>query len=440
MSVIRTSERMRSGDYVYTGTRYYETTGQISGSGYLRHTFSLNNQPVGSTFSIGVNTDEVYVNEAFTVGTARTYDRNNVLIQYSGGNTVAIRYYSSSSSGYMSCFLAYIEYAGLSCKAYSQVKTSYAAIPNTIEFVLTPSSTVCPVTSLEGCFENCRLTSAPTIPSGITNMTRCFYGCSRLTGNISVNNTPTAYTNAFGNTSKDIFLLNNGGNVWQTIAGSYSNVHYEADDNPAPSVTAFTVTRVSGSGQTEYSARGEWAYIQATVNVSTAAIPVGWTNSLKSVTLKKDGTVITPTWTPSSPTSFPAVMETWVNTGDLGTHSFSIQIADSIKNNGTEVKSTSSAELTISLLKVYTLVDYYHDQTTGTEGIAFGKYAESADLFEVDMAAKFDQGLNALDDIITTKNLRGKNALLELDTTATSGSDKEIYDALVSLGWTDCIV
>lgn len=29
---------------------------------------------------------------------------------------------------------------------------------------------------------------------------------------------------------------------------------------------------------------------------------------------------------------------------------------------------------------------------------------------------------------------------LNLDTTATSGSDKEIYDALVSLGWTDCIV
>lgn len=29
---------------------------------------------------------------------------------------------------------------------------------------------------------------------------------------------------------------------------------------------------------------------------------------------------------------------------------------------------------------------------------------------------------------------------LNLDTTATSGSDKEIYDALVALGWTDCIV
>lgn len=30
--------------------------------------------------------------------------------------------------------------------------------------------------------------------------------------------------------------------------------------------------------------------------------------------------------------------------------------------------------------------------------------------------------------------------LIELDTTATSGIDKELYDALVDLGWTDCIV
>lgn len=36
--------------------------------------------------------------------------------------------------------------------------------------------------------------------------------------------------------------------------------------------------------------------------------------------------------------------------------------------------------------------------------------------------------------------LIGANALLELNTTATSGTDKEIYDALVALGWTDCIV
>jgi len=302
--------------------------------------------------------------------------------------------------------------------------------------------------SMYRCFTNCNsLVEAPEIPSSVTQMGECFSGCINLEGNIVVNNTPVGsyyspLTDVFKKTQKDIFIVNkgNGESTWRNIASQYINVHYEADDNPTPSVTAFTVTRVSGSGQTEYSARGEWAHIQATVNVSTAAIPVGWTNSLKSVTLKKDGTVITPTWTPSSPTSFPAVMETWVNTGDLGTHSFSIQIADSVKNNGTEVRSTSSAELTISLLKVYTLVDYYHDQTTGTEGIAFGKYAEAADLFEVDMETKFDQGLTAIDDIITTKNLKGENALLELDTTATSGSDKEIYDALVSLGWTDCIV
>ena len=36
-------------------------------------------------------------------------------------------------------------------------------------------------------------------------------------------------------------------------------------------------------------------------------------------------------------------------------------------------------------------------------------------------------------------NLTGDNLKLALNTSATSGDDKDIYDALVALGWTDCI-
>lgn len=37
-------------------------------------------------------------------------------------------------------------------------------------------------------------------------------------------------------------------------------------------------------------------------------------------------------------------------------------------------------------------------------------------------------------------DITSNNAYLQIDTTATSGTDKEIYDALVALGWTDVIV
>ena len=435
MSVIRTSETMRSGDYVYTGTRYDEATSQISGSGYLRHTFSLNNQPAGSTFTIGVNTDEIYVNEVFTVGTARTYDEKNVLIKYRGGNNVAISYLSYDSSGYMSCFLAYIEYAGLSCKAYSQVKTSYAAIPNTIEFVLTPFSTVCPVTSLEGCFENCRLTSAPTIPSGITNMTRCFYGCSRLTGNISVNNTPAAYTNAFGNTSKDIFILNNGGNIWQTIVGNYSNVHYEADDSIAPVITDFKAIRVDASGDTTPEPTGLYAYVTAKLTTYETNIPVGWTNEVKTKILTDNGSTESPTWHSQSGTD-PLEVWCWISLGDTATHELSLQITDSIKEGSTEKKSQQSQVVYASILKSYALVDYYHDENASgvTEGMAIGKYAEYANLLDIDMPVRFRQGLNSDGDV------QGENLVLALDTSATSGTDKDVYDALVSLGWDSDVI
>ena len=43
-------------------------------------------------------------------------------------------------------------------------------------------------------------------------------------------------------------------------------------------------------------------------------------------------------------------------------------------------------------------------------------------------------------DLIASGDLEGENVLLTLNTTATSGTDYEIYTALTSLGWTDVIV
>ena len=43
-------------------------------------------------------------------------------------------------------------------------------------------------------------------------------------------------------------------------------------------------------------------------------------------------------------------------------------------------------------------------------------------------------------DITASGNITSENAYLALDTTATSGTDKEIYDALVALGWDDDVI
>ena len=47
------------------------------------------------------------------------------------------------------------------------------------------------------------------------------------------------------------------------------------------------------------------------------------------------------------------------------------------------------------------------------------------------------EGELAIDNGTTTERIEiGK---LPLDTAAASGTDKEMYDSLVALGWTDCI-
>lgn len=454
----------RQGDYNIYALLYTDQEDEITGSGALTKSFQTARLlPNGNKFIVGATTGSGTTEVTFTAGATETITKNGIVFRNAfDGDYTEVTVIAPAGSSSLSVYGSYfaIDFKASvnnypACIVADKTQTSYDPIPSTVTLNYNGATyNNAPVRSLRNnggygtpslsCFEDCRLlVTAPEIPQAVTGlMTKCFYNCPALSGNITVNNAPSIYTNVFRYTTNEIYILNGGtadANIWRTIASQSANVHYELDDNPAPTVSNFTATRVSASGQTAYNERGTWAHIQATINIFDI-IPVGWTNELKSITLKKDGSVITPTWTPSSPTLFPVTMECWVNTGDIGTHTFSLQIADSVKNNGTEVKSISSAELTISLLKSYTLVDYYHDQTTGTEGIAFGKYAESADLFEVDMETKFDQGLTALDDIITTKNLKGANTLLELDTTATSGSDKEIYDALVSLGWTDCIV
>lgn len=264
---------------------------------------------------------------------------------------------------------------------------------------------------LSGCFYGSSLTEAPEIPSGVTRMSQCFQSCQRLSGNVVVNNTPEKYTGVFYETANDIFIVNKGSGetVWRSIASEYANVHYEADDNQPPLVSNFTATRVSSSGSTAYDVAGKYAYVQARLMVYDNLIPVGWTNELKATILKKDGVQETVTWQPQI-TGYPADVHCWIYLGDLHTHTLSLQITDSIKDdNNVEKRSQSSSELSVVIPKGAALLDFIHDDITGAEGVAIGKYAEMPDVFDVDMTTYFRQSISVYHNIYADGNIESED-------------------------------
>lgn len=114
-----------------------------------------------------------------------------------------------------------------------------------------------------------------------------------------------------------------------------------------------------------------------------------------------------------------------------------------------EGTGTDSITLTLSSDSVYdVMVKVYDGKTTL---YTYPSIDSNVLLFSVDEDGNAwasgditDGNGNVLSDKADTTDLDDyvlkATPYYELDTTATSGSDKEIYDALVALGWTDCIV
>lgn len=247
-----------------------------------------------------------------------------------------------------------------------------------------------------GCFYECgMLRKAPIIPNKVTELNNCFYNCRSLRGKVEVYNNSAAYYRIFEGTVSDIFIINKGlGELfWKTLANDYANVHYEADDNPIPVVSNLSAIRVSSDGSTTQESTGLYAYIQARIMTYETMIPAGWTNEFKDSILKDNGAVETVTWQPSPITEYPADIHCWIYLGDTSTHSISLQIYDSVKEDGIEKRSSLSVAQTINISKSYALVDYYHGPNVSgnSEGMSIGKYAEYADLFDVDMPTMFRQ-------------------------------------------------
>lgn len=459
------------GDYTYTpDTNYYQSAHTTSAGSSWTATFDYvpiytDRYGEGDAWARWIYLDVFDDDErtgAFEYGTASSGYIGSMYYSYNGANSVTVR-----AGGVRTTWTIYFDYLptgeGVICQATSKTKTSYGAIPSSVTDPNTGETFA--VTNLSNCFENCtalvtppavpssvkymnstysgctNLASAPEIPSAVLYMNSCFSGCSSLSGNIVVNNTPSSTPlSMFYGTASNIYIIDesaSGSSIWGYVARSYTNVHYEANDNPVPSLSSLTAIRVGSSGSTTPAEQGMYAYLEAVINVYSTYLPVGWTNGFKSATTTEDGTTITPTWQPATISSYPATIKAWVGLTDLVGHTFTLSISDSINDGSTEVKSNTSATLSVSLAKAYALVSYYHDPNTDTEGFAVGKFAEYADLFDVAMDAIFRnastfESTAQFDGTATF----GSDIYIDLSDYQTTGSvDKELYDAIVALGW-----
>jgi len=189
----------------------------------------------------------------------------------------------------------------------------------------------------------------------------------------------------------------------------------------APTVS-FTSIRTTSAGVEND--EGESAVVTATF---------GWTSDIESLSAPTvavtnlDGTAVSTTTTWYKDRALTTAISDWsaLTASDMpiyglidnSTHNafntqYSYRIA--ITPTGTEGTGTTMIQ---TLGSAFYTVDFL----AGGHGIAFGQPASEEGFF-CNMDANFMQ-----------------DVFLALDTTATSGTDFEIYDALVSLGWTDVI-
>ena len=239
------------------------------------------------------------------------------------------------------------------------------------------------VTDIQYAFRNCaKIESVDRIPSSVTAIDYAFYGCASLTGSIIVANTPSTYGGAFSRTAQTIYIIPVGDadiSTWHTIANAYSNVIFLAEANAKPALS-FSVTRVSASGQTTENIEGTWAYIVAVATAYYDHLPEGYTNAVGAITLTANGSSTSPTWVSDSIVEgeykVTETRHTWLQISTIR-HVFAMRVVDSY--------DASSPTITVKLPSTNTLLDFL----PGGNGMAIGKVA-TRDAFDCVIPAYFD--------------------------------------------------
>lgn len=272
------------------------------------------------------------------------------------------------------------------------------------------------VTNMTNCFSGCSsITTAPNIPSSVTRMNYCFQGCFDLKGKIVVSNSPTEVTRLFYNTMEDIYIVRSSTSVpstaWSRVGASWSNVHFELDDNQPPNGNIIAYIRVDQAGSKTPSVTGDWMYIQFSANHYKTSIPPGWSIVPASIVVKDQYgsggqlyssnnyyAVMRSEGASASDGSMTAVgqngqyiVDFWINLKTSDRHVLDINIANVGFDSLTPSISTADDILNANAIQPYyltlviprnvPLVSYFH----GGSGLAIGKYADTAETFDIDM-------------------------------------------------------
>ena len=214
----------------------------------------------------------------------------------------------------------------------------------------------------------------------------------------------------------------------------------------APEV-AFTLERTNSSGTVDD--EGTYAVVSATFNWTDAiatlsqptvsAIDSDGTPLSVSTTWYTDRALTTAVnWSSTSSWSSPKTLY-----GRIGTLPVNESSQITLTPNDSEGSGTAQSQ---TLASAFYTIDFL----AGGHGIAFGQPA-SASGFECNMPTVFHDTVECEDTLVgnsitsettvtATTNLVGEDCMLQLDTSASSGTDKEIYDALVSLGWDSDVI
>ncbi len=285
--------------------------------------------------------------------------------------------------------LTSLSYCFLDCTALTTAPVIPSGVTNMFACFQSTALTTAPsipssVTNMQACFAFCTaLTTAPSIPNGVTNVSFCFEGCTALTGTIAVHGTPTSYSSCFRDTTQPIVLVVSDSSevpTWKQVAATGNNGNVTVRDvsaNPAPTAT-ITATRVASRGSTTPDETGRYAYVTVRTTASTEQAP---DNVAQAPTITLDGT----TYTPLDP-SGTATFACWVALGDDFGHVIGATPRDLYKTGTT---------VTVTLPSTYSPMEFHR---TG-DGASFGKHATRAGLLDVAWDIESDGDVSADGDV-----------------------------------------
>lgn len=123
---------------------------------------------------------------------------------------------------------------------------------------------------------------------------KCFEGCQSLTGTYYIDDRCSGSTGSiFSNTILPIYLVRDNNSVsssvinqWKNVANSYSNVHFEGEDNAAPNLISVSAKRSNSSGNEDLG--GSYITVSIKPEIFSNLLPEGFSNSIKNLTVSSN--------------------------------------------------------------------------------------------------------------------------------------------------------